>query len=72
MPMKRINVTVKGATKWRTEANNRSPIKVSGGPGRTGRKLPINPRSTSTEPTIIRIVSTMLLSPTFSPVVSFC
>jgi hypothetical protein len=44
------NVGVKGGEKCFIRASRKSPIKLSGGPGRIGRILPANPRIIRIEP----------------------
>jgi hypothetical protein len=55
------NVGVKGGEKCFTRASSKSPIKLSGGPGRIGRILPANPRSIKIEPITIVIPSSIHL-----------
>jgi hypothetical protein len=48
--MRITNVGVKGGEKCVASDSRKSPIKLSGGPGRTGRILPANPRRIKIEP----------------------
>jgi hypothetical protein len=55
------NVRVKGGEKCFKRASRKSPIKLSGGPGRIGRILPANPRSIKIEPITIVMPSSIHL-----------
>jgi hypothetical protein len=55
------NVGVKGGEKCFNRASRKSPIKLSGGPGRIGRILPANPRSIKIEPITIVMPSNINL-----------
>jgi hypothetical protein len=54
-----MRVEVRGGEKWFNRANNRSPMKLRGGPGRKGRILPANPRRIRIAPRTITIISSM-------------
>jgi hypothetical protein len=54
-----MRVGVKGEEKWFIKANKRSPMKLSGGPGRIGRILPARPRRMRIAPIMIKIISNM-------------
>jgi len=45
-----MSVGVSGGEKLQTRAKINNPMKLSGGPGRTGRILPTNPRRTKMAP----------------------
>jgi hypothetical protein len=55
------NVGVKGGEKCFSRASRKSPMKLSGGPGRIGRILPANPRSIKIEPIAIVMPSSIHL-----------
>jgi DNA mismatch repair protein MutH len=47
-----MSVGVRGGEKLQTRAKSNNPRKLSGGPGRTGRTLPNNPRRIKIAPII--------------------
>jgi hypothetical protein len=53
------NAGVKGGEKCFKRASRKSPIKLSGGPGRIGRTLPANPRSIKRELATIVMLSSI-------------
>src|SRR4030042_7055993 len=58
-PIRMTRVEVRGGAKWFTRASKRSPMKLSGGPGRTGRILPAIPRRIRIDPKMITMISSM-------------
>jgi len=59
-PIRMMRIGVKGYENLFTKASKNSPMNLSGGPGRTGRKLPARPRKMRTEPRIITMVSSII------------
>jgi len=55
-----MSAGVRGDEKVLTKANKSSPMKLSGGPGRMGKRLPARPRNMRIDPTIITVISSMI------------